>query len=298
MSILDSLFCGAKAFVRGVVSVVREVVHTVLTEFDNSSVGRATTNLMKGVTDKHFSRAQDLVEEVQDIADKRARDGRLNEYDQERLREIEAKRETLRKEMEAAKAVKSASEMQASQDQVISTEFTSDEAAAAVGIMASKECPNCGGMMRIMQGAYNAKAEKQTFYWKCTVPHSLPCPTLKLDPEADSASVLRPPDADLDGPHTNRRVIWTREDVLAKTHSRLRQGLGDNDAEVICPKHLLPMKQMMMPRAGGRMLDSYHYVCLAVNPDGRACDHTVDIKSFPQVAATLKRRDGVGIITS
>lgn len=298
MSFLESLFSGAKALFRGVVSAVREVVHVVLTELDNSSVGRAATDLMKGVTNKHFSRALDYVEEEREYAEKRLRDGRLTESDQERLREIEAEREALRKEMEAAKAAKSASEMQASQDQVIATSFSPDEAAAAVGIMASKECPNCGGMMRIMQGAYDKNKDRQTFYWKCTAPHTIPCPTLKLDPEADRASVVRPPDPDLDGSHTERRAIWTREDVLAKTHGRLRQGLGDDDAEVICPKHLLPMKLMLMPRAGGRMLDSYHYICLAVNPDGRACDHTVDIKSFPQVAATLKRRDGVGIITS
>ncbi len=298
MSFLQSLFSGAKALVRGVVSTVREVVRVVLTEIDNSSVGRAATDLMKGVTNKHFSRALDYVAEEREYAEKRQRDGRLTESDQERLRQIEAEREKLRKEIEAAKAAKSASEMQASQDEVIATQFTPDEAAAAVGIMASKACPECGGMMRIMQGAYNEKAEKQTFYWKCTVPRAIPCPTVKLDPEADRASVVRPPDADLDGSHAERRAIWTRPDVLATTHGRLRQGLGDDDTEVMCPKHLLPMKLMPLPRAGGRMLDSYHYVCLAVNPDGRACDHTVDIKSFPQVAATLKRREGVGIITS
>ena len=298
MSFLQSLFSGAKALFRGVISAVREIVHVVLTGLDNSSIGRAATDLMKGVTNKHFSRALDYVEEEREYAEKRLRDGRLTESDQERLREIEAERDALRKEMDAANAAKSANEIKALQDQVIATGFTPDEAAAAVGIMASKECPACGGMMRIMQGPYDKNHNKQTFYWKCTAPQRIPCPTVKLDPEADRSSVVRPPDPDLDGSHTERRAIWTREDVLAKTHGRLREGLGDDDAEVICPKHLLPMKFLPLPRAGGRMLDSYHYVCLAVNADGRACDHTVDVKSFPQVAATLKRRDGVGIITS
>lgn len=298
MTFLQSLFSGAKALVRGVMAGVREVVRVVLTEIDNSSVGRAATDLMKGVTNKHFSRALDYVEEEREYAEKRLRDGRLTEKDQQRLRELEAEREALRKEMEAAKAAKSASEMKASQGDVIATQFTPDEAASAVGIMASKECPECGGMMRIMQGAYDKNKDRQTFYWKCTVPNVIPCPTVKLDPEADRASVVRPPDADLDGSHAERRAIWTRPDVLATTHGRLRQGLGDADAEVICPTHLLPMKLMEKARSDRLMLDSYHYVCLAVNADGRFCDHTVDVKSFPQVAATLKRRDGVGIIKS
>ena len=41
MSFLQSLFSGAKALIRGVVEGVREVVRVVLTEIDNSSVGRA-----------------------------------------------------------------------------------------------------------------------------------------------------------------------------------------------------------------------------------------------------------------
>lgn len=298
MSFIQSLFSGAKALVRGVMVGIREVIHIVLTEIDNSSVGRAATDLMKGVTNKHFSRALDYVEEEREYADKRLRDGRLTEKDQDRLREIGAEREALRKEMEAAKAAKSASEIKALQEDVIATQFTSDEAASAVGIMASKECPECGGMMRIMQGAYDKNKDRQTFYWKCTIPNAIPCPAVKLDPEADRASVIRPPDPDLDGFHAERRAIWTRPDVLVTTHGRLRQGLGDEDQAVICPNHLIPMKLMPLPRAGGRMLDSYHYVCLAVNANGRFCDHTVDVKSFPQVAATLKRRDGVGIITS
>lgn len=296
MSILESLFSGAKAFVRGVVSGVREVVRVVLAEVDSSSVGRAATELMRGITNKHFSKAMDFVEEEREFAEKRRRDGRLSESDQERLSKIAAERDVLRIEMEAAKAAKNASEIQSNQDKAIATTFTPDEAAAAVGIMASKECPNCGGMMRIMQGSYNVNAEKQTFYWKCTAPNVTLCPTLKLDPEADSVSVVRPPDPDLDGPHAERRAKWKSPEVLADAHGRLRKRLGDTDAEVLCPTHLLPMKLVQTPRAGGHMLDSYQYACVAINPNGTFCNQTVEVKSFPQVAAALKRQDGVGII--
>ena len=104
MSFLQSLFSGAKALIRGVLAEVREVVRVVLTEIDNSSVGRAATELIKGVTNKHFSRALDYVEEEREYAEKRLRDGRLTEKDQERLHEIQAERESLRKEIEAASA--------------------------------------------------------------------------------------------------------------------------------------------------------------------------------------------------
>ena len=56
------------------------------------------------------------------------------------------------------------------------------------------------------------------------------------------------------------------------------------------------MKLMPRPSAGGLILDSYEYICLGVNPDGRACSHKVAVKTFPQVSAALRRREGRGII--
>ena len=295
MSLLDTLWGGAKALIQGAVSVAREVVRAVLEEIDRSSIGKATTQLIHGVTRQHFGKAKDLVDEERELAEKRVRDGRLREADLERLRAIEAERDTLRKQLEAVQAGQAATELKEASDELIAANMSPDEAASAVGILASKTC-ECGGTMRIMQGSFDAKRGRQSFYWKCTMPRVIPCRTVVLDPETERATVLRQADPDLDGPHATRRAIWERQDVLAKAHGRLRQGLGDDDEEVICPTHLLPMKLMPRPGASGRMLDSYHYVCLGVHADGRACGHTVDVKSFPQVAATLKRRDGVGII--
>lgn len=295
MSLLDTLWAGAKALVQGVAVASREVVRAVLDEIDRSSIGKATTQLIYGVTRQHFGAAKDLVDEERELAEKRARDGGLREVDLERLRAIEAERDTLRKELEAAKASEAAKDLREAGDDLIAAHLSADEAASAVGILASKAC-GCGGTMRIVQGNFDTKRGRQSFYWKCTVPRAIPCMTVKLDPEVDNATVLRQADPDLDGAHDKRRAIWERQDVLTKAHGRLRQGLGDDDEEVICPAHLLPMKLMPTPSASGRMLDSYHYVCLGVHADGRACSHTVDVKSFPQVAATLKRRYGVGII--
>lgn len=297
MSFFESIFSGAKALFSGVVTTVVTVVTEVLKEFDRSSFGKATTTLVRNFSDHYFSKAQDLADEEKEYGEKKARDGRLKEADLERLRKIQAERDALRKELEEVKAGQAAKELQEAKDDLIAAQMTSDEAASAIGILSSKECPECGGTMRIMQSGFNTKTGKQAFYWRCTVPHAIACPTIKLDPEAHKATVLRRPDPDLDGLHAQRRAIWERQDVLAKAHGRLRQNLlGEEDQEVICPTHLLPMKLMPRPRAGGRMLDSYHYICLGVHSNGQACEYTVDVNSFPQVAATLKRHDGVGII--
>lgn len=296
MSILDSLFSGAKVFLREIVSVAKDAVHAVLAEIDNSAFGRAATELVKGVTKRHFNAASDLAEEERELAEKRRRDGRWTESDLERLREIEEERDRLRRDLDAVKATRAAEELRAAHDEVVAAKVSGDEAAASVGILASKECGRCGGTMRIHLGGLDTKANRQTFYWKCSAVNPQPCPTEKLDPEAEPSSVLRRPDADLDGPRKVREQVWTRPDVLAKAHGRLRAGLDEADEEIVCPAHLLPMKLLPKATAGGLLLDSYQYICVGVNPDGRACNHTVPVKSFPQVSAALRRREGRGII--
>ena len=296
MAWLDSLFAGAKAFLKGAVVAVRETVKAVLEEIDNSSFGKAATQLVRGVAERHFNVAKDLADEEHELAEKRRRDGRLTENDLDRLREIEAERGRLRRELDEAKAARSAQELREAQGDVIAAAVTGDEAAASIGILSTKVCPECGGAMRIQLGGFNTKTDRQTFYWQCTSPNPLPCPTLKLDPEAERTSVLRRPDADLDGSRKQREEIWTRPDVLNKAHGRLRASLDEEDEEIVCPAHMLPMKLMPKPSAGGRMLDSYEYICLGITPDGRACGHKVPVKSFPQVSAALRRREGRGII--
>lgn len=296
MSFLDSLFSGITAFVREVVTVVTDAVKVILEEVDRSLFGKAATEMVKGATKRYFNTATDLAEEEQELAEKRRQDGRLREADLERLREIEKERERLRKEMDDSKAREATEKFRAAQDELVSASITDDESSALLGILSTKACPACGGVMRIRQGFLNSKTERTRFYWQCTSSRASACPTLMLDPQAEQASVIRRPDADLDGAREKRVETWNRPDVLAKTHGRLRATLGDADEEIVCPKHLLPMKLLPKALAGGRLLDSYEYVCMGVNVDGRACDHTVTMTSFPQVSAALRRRDGRGII--
>ena len=296
MSILEALFSGAKVFLREAASVVSEAVKVILEEVDRSAIGKATTGLIKGATKRYFTTANDLAEEERDLAEKRRRDGRLREEELERLREIERERQDLRKKMDAEKAREAAASLREAQDEVVAAAVTDDEASASVGILSTKVCPECGGAMRVRQGPTDAKTDRPKFFWQCTNSQSSHCPSIKLDPQADQTSVIRRPDADLDGPRRQRVEAWNRQDVLTKTHGRLRSNLGEDDTEIICPHHLIPMKLMPKQHAGGRLLDSYEYVCLGVRLDGHACDHKVTINAFPQVSAALRRREGRGII--
>ena len=72
--------------------------------------------------------------------------------------------------------------------------------------------------------------------------------------------------------------------------------LDEEDKNIVCPTHLIPMKLSEKPNADGRLLATYEYVCLGVDADGRACRHKISLETFPQVSEALRRRDGVGII--
>ena len=295
MGFLDSLFSGVKVFVSELVTVVADAVRVVLEEIDRSSFGRATTQLVQGATRKYFSTAQNLVDEERELAGKFVRDGRRSETDAERLQEIATEREALRDQIDAAKTSNAAQEFRENQDQVVAVAASDDEASAAVGIIASKTCPECGETMRIRQGGFNDNTGRRNFYWQCTSA-KFACPRIKLDPVKERASVMRKQDPNLDLSAPDRRAIWERKDVLVETASRLRNALGEDDSEIVCPTHLLPMKLLPRSQADGRLLTTYEYVCLAVDSEGRACQHRIPLETFPQVSEALRRREGHGII--
>ena len=296
LNILEALFVGAKALVKGIASVARTVVREVLKEIDQSAFGRAATRLVDGIADRYFNQARDLADEQRDLAARLQRDGRRTDADAERLRQIEAELRRIRAELERANGERSAQELRDHADETLLTRLDDDELRSNVGILAAKVCTSCGGTMRIRQAPIASDTGLRRFYWQCTGHQLPPCPYVKLDPSKGDAGVVRLADPDLDTPKADRRAVWNRPDVLAETHRRVRQHLGNDDKQVVCPQHVLPMKLLPKRLQGGRVLDSYEYVCLEVTADGRACNHKIELQTMPQVAAMLRRTEGEGII--
>ena len=295
MSFLNSLFSGVKVFVREIASAAADAVRIVLEEIDRSAFGKAATGLVRGVTNRYFSDAKDLAEEERELAQKYRRDGRRTEADEERLDEIQRQRANLKEQMDIARTRDAQEELRDSVETVISSTLDDDQVSGSVGILSSKVCPSCGELMRIRQGGFDSGTARMSFYWSCTSVRNS-CPTLKFDPRSDNLSVLRKKDPNFDLSQKERRNIWQRKDILLDTAIRVRQGLDEEDKNIVCPTHLIPMKLSEKPNADGRLLATYEYVCLGVDADGRACRHKISLETFPQVSEALRRRDGVGII--
>lgn len=295
MSFLDALFSGAKALAKELVGIGSTLVREILREIDSSSFGKAATRVVSGVADRMFGDAQNLADEERDLGEKYRRDGRRSEADDERLQELKRERDLLRKAMEEANAARAAQEFKDRADEVGVHALDDDEISANVGILAAKKCPNCGGAMRVMGGVFNKTSNSRYFYWQCTAIRRYPCDRIKIQPYEKHGSVVRPESADFDTPKINRHAIWESQPVANETHARVREHLEEVDKEITCPNHLLPLK-LVQCRRGGRMLDSYEYVCLAINADGTSCSHVVPLQTMPQVAAMLQRTEGEGII--
>jgi hypothetical protein len=296
MTWLSSIFSGVKAFVRETAAIAAEALGTILVEFDRSTIGRASAQFIQGATQRYFRNAIDLVEEERELARKYQTDGRRTDEDIERLAEITAERNELRRELEAAQSREAAQNLERQKDHVIAATISDDDASASVGIIATRIC-SCGATMRLNQRGFNTGSNRRYFFWVCTSFRGT-CKNIAFDPQVDDAKVIRESDPNFDMSLNERRAIWTRKDVLVESAGRIRQSLGDSDEAIVCPVHLTPMKLLETNRANGTLLSTYEYVCRGVDSEGRACSHRIPLETFPQVSEALRRRDGYGIIRS
>lgn len=144
MGFLDSLFSGVKVFVNEAFTAVTEPVKVALYEIDNSSFGRAATQLLQGATRKYFSDAADLAEEERELASKYQRDGHRTEIDAERLQEIATERSRLKRDLDAARVQEAAQELREQKESIISAPVNDDEASAALESWHPKHVKNVG----------------------------------------------------------------------------------------------------------------------------------------------------------
>lgn len=292
-----ALFPGARAIVTKIVDrAVVAVVHAGK-EFVNawmSAAREAGEQSPESAKRTQRNKAEDLAEEERELAEKFNRDRARSAKDADRIAEMNAEREQLRKEVGETSAVQSAKDIVDASD-LISAKTSADELASQVGILSTKPCPNCGGIMTL-QFDVNNTTQGQKFKWRCTAALAKPCPNIYVtSSEFEHQVSVRKPHADLDIDAAERRS-WSDPSVLAKTAGRVRGHMGSADEAVLCPIHLTPLKLLPVANAGGLLLDTYQYACLGVDPNGRACGHTVPVKSFGQVSGLLTRLEGRGIL--
>lgn len=294
--IASALFPGARAIVTKAVDRVVVAVRSAGREFVNAWMKAAEVNgapSPETAAKAHRTEAKNLAEEERYLAEKFKRDKTRSSADADRIQEINESREKLRKEIGETNAIQSAQDITNASD-LVSAEASPDELATQVGILSTKQC-SCGGIMTLQFDA-NSKNTGQKFKWCCTAVRPLPCRNVYVTAKELAHQVsVRQPNSDLDINATQRNS-WKNPSLLAKTAGRVRGHLGDEDQAILCPIHLMPLKLLQTANSSGLLLDTYQYTCLGVHADGKACNHTVPVKSFGQVSGLLSRAEGRGII--
>lgn len=160
-------------------------------------------------------------------------------------------------------------------------------------ITLKKNCPKCNKPMRLQHKTVPEPGFSD-FFWQCTGFYSADdqCRnTISFRP-ADISLVHKSGIPEIEIENTDLVTIASEDSVLQSTDRRIKAHIGDADADVLCPLHLTPMR-LRQKRGPDNMplLDKYHLRCQ--NPE---CSQTTKLKSFPQLAAFLRRKDGDGIL--
>lgn len=283
-------------FGQGLESSLDDVTHRAARAVERAqTAARGGWDTARRVVIGAYRGAQEAWEEKREYEAKRQQDGGLNEQDAHREAELAERLRNIQRDITEIKSGLAAEALR--EGEIIATALSADELSANTGLLATKTCPQCGGMMTIRQGNFDVDRKQHSFYWRCISNlHGHHCRTISIRLNDEDLDVVRGTNPDLDGQSGERRGMWQRRDVAEQTHRRFKAFVGELDDDLMCPLHIAPLRIQRMPNARGNLLDSYEYACSAAWINGAPCRFVVPIKSFPQVASLLRRKTRRGII--
>jgi len=159
-------------------------------------------------------------------------------------------------------------------------------------ITLKKKCPSCGQSMRLQHKTIN-DPKYSDFFWQCIGYYAGGrCRTISFNPN-DIDLFHRSDIEEIEIDNRDLITIASERDIQKDIDDRLRGHIGKVDVDILCPIHLTPM-QLRKKNASSEivLLDKYHLRCK--NPK---CSQTTKLKSYPQLAAYLRRTEGSGILS-
>jgi len=158
-------------------------------------------------------------------------------------------------------------------------------------ITLEKTCPTCKRSMRLQHRTVE-NPKFPDFFWQCTGYYAdSRCKGISFRP-SDINLFHRNDIHEMEIGNSDLIAIASEQETQRDIDDRLRGHLGEVDVDIFCPVHLTPME---LRRKHGSsdlpLLDKYHLRCK--NP---TCSQTTKLKSYPQLASYLKRKEGKGIL--
>lgn len=162
-----------------------------------------------------------------------------------------------------------------------------------VGLVTLKKvCPACSRAMKLQHKTVEFP-QFSDFFWQCTGFYdNEQCRRTETFRPADLTLLHKSDIPEIEIPNADLIAIASDRSVQGSTDRRIASHLGETDADVLCPVHATPMvlREKQGPD-GMPLLDKYHLRCSQY-----PCSQTTKLKSYPQLAAFLRRKDGAGIL--
>jgi hypothetical protein len=252
----------------------------------------------------HFYNVQNVQNDIKnndieqtEIEKKRARDGSLNLSDREKLEELKKQGEDKFEQWQKAKTQEVIIE-QAKNPDSYETSFLNNEKVHLLQfqmgqVVLEKRCV-CGRPMMLQHRDRKDGSIflLNDFFWSCVGYYSNQCRGTQRFQTQDIGLLHKTNILELQLSNTELGQSFTRP-LIQKTVVRLRQHLGAEDRDVLCPIHHVPMilKEKDKSNHSNVVLDMFHLRCPHFQ-----CQHTVKLKSLAQIAALLYRKEERGIL--
>lgn len=290
---LDALFGGIVSFVIKVAKpVAQAVIRAVLGELNITSSSMPSPRALSHTT-------RELDQEISDRERAAALSGRpMSQREADLVAELSRKKAEAFSQYEASKKAEAAEQLKRESDK-FDTSLLSPGAEHKLQyhlglVVLEKRCPTCGFPMKLQHKTVPDPTFAD-FFWQCTRFYvddgRAPCRGAQFS--ARDINLLHRADTpELEIPKKDLVTIASEKSVQSDVVSRMRGHVGKPDEDVVCPVHLVPMiLKEKANSSGGPLLDRYHLRCPHFQ-----CSQTTKLKSYPQLAAYLRRQEGSGIL--
>jgi hypothetical protein len=306
MSVLEGIF-GIGSFVVNLAHFYQERIRPLMLTLLGWRANETKSTPQKGSA-AIVSDLKETNAEVEDLERKRRRDGRLSPGNQDRLEELEARRQAAFGGYQEAKTRELVTEAAAQSDTYTHSEVTDGSLHVLqyhMGqVVLEKKCTICGRPMFLQHRRRPTDFNRfvlTDFFWSCTGWFLQRCDlngeiarqcTGKINFSGRDVGLLHNagiPELQVSSADLN--TIFSQNRVQKAITSRVRAHVGQEDDLVLCPSHHLPMVLHEKTTHDGVALDMYHLRCPHL-----ACEQFRKLKSPAQLAAFLRRREGKGIL--
>jgi len=293
MDFFEFIFAGVTALA---IKVVPEIVsHAV------GVIKRELNNIFPGIS-RTYSQARKAVditaEELSDIdieITKREQSVRQSENstDRQKIHDLEVRRQEKYKEYLAAQGESAQQEVNESPEQFYESKLQlgfENKLLYHTGLITlEKKCPDCGRAMRLQHKSVE-NPNYNDFFWQCVGYYEgKMCRTFSFN--SNDINLFHKKDI-VEINISNDDLNIFAKDEEKNIEDKLNTQLGRVDNDILCPVHLVAMKHKKKYNSENLPYLDRHYL-RCPNPN---CSQTTKLKSYAQIAAYLRRKEGKGIL--